>query len=199
MARAGVTYLEVTRAAETIQQQGQNPTVDRVLAHLGTGSKSTLGPLLKRWKSENAGTADTGKLPDDVLMAVKDVHDRLQQDANDTIKQAEDACAATVAELQTQISQAARTSEQLKTQNLVLEEQLKTQQADNQTLRRALERAHIEAVKQEVALSHTTTHLTDTKAALKEQKQENQRIQTHFEHYQTSVAEDRQQDREQFH
>lgn len=48
MARAGVTYHLVAKAAATIKTQGQEPTVDRVREYLGTGSKSTIAPLLKR-------------------------------------------------------------------------------------------------------------------------------------------------------
>ncbi|OES24292.1 plasmid replication region DNA-binding N-term family protein, partial [Alteromonas macleodii] len=41
MARAGVTYHDVAKAAEAIKSRHQEPTVDRVREHLGTGSKST--------------------------------------------------------------------------------------------------------------------------------------------------------------
>lgn len=58
MARAGVTYHDVVKAAEAIKSQRQEPTVDRVREHLGTGSKSTIAPLLKRWRSDNGEAAD---------------------------------------------------------------------------------------------------------------------------------------------
>ena len=66
MARAGVTYHDVAKAAEAIKAQGQEPTVDRVREHLGTGSKSTIAPLLKRWRSDNGDAADTNGLPSDL-------------------------------------------------------------------------------------------------------------------------------------
>mgnify|MGYP006413176901 FL=1 len=53
MARIGVTYVDIAKAAEIIKSQNQEPTVDRVRQHLGTGSKSTIAPLLKRWRSDN--------------------------------------------------------------------------------------------------------------------------------------------------
>lgn len=40
MARAGVTYHDIVKAAEAISTHGQEPTVDRVREHLGTGSKA---------------------------------------------------------------------------------------------------------------------------------------------------------------
>ncbi len=45
MARAGVTYYDVAKAAETIKTGGQEPTVDRVREQLGTGSRSTIAAL----------------------------------------------------------------------------------------------------------------------------------------------------------
>lgn len=55
MARAGVTYHDVAKAAATIKTQGQEPTVDRVREHLGTGSKSTIAPAaealaIRKWR-----------------------------------------------------------------------------------------------------------------------------------------------------
>ena len=78
MARAGVTYHDVAKAAEAIRSQRQEPTVDRVREHLGTGSKSTIAPLLKRWRSDNGEAADIGGLPNDLIEVVKSLHERVQ-------------------------------------------------------------------------------------------------------------------------
>ena len=48
MARTGVRYYDVAQAADALQEIGLEPTIDRVRERLGTGSKSTLAPLLKR-------------------------------------------------------------------------------------------------------------------------------------------------------
>jgi len=88
MARAGVTYHDVAKAAEAIKSQRQEPTVDRVREHLGTGSKSTIAPLLKRWRSDNGEAADIGGLPNDLIEVVKSLHERVQQMADHRIEQA---------------------------------------------------------------------------------------------------------------
>lgn len=51
MGRLGITYLDVEKAADLLKNQSKNPTVDAVRAVLGTGSKSTIVPYLKRWRS----------------------------------------------------------------------------------------------------------------------------------------------------
>lgn len=69
MGRPGVTYQEVVKAATAIQAKGENPTVDRVRAWLGTGSKATITPLLKQWKHEQAPflKEQPNALPPDLL------------------------------------------------------------------------------------------------------------------------------------
>jgi len=74
MARPGILYSDVAKAAAKLVEGGMNPTVDSVREALGgTGSKSTIAPLLKRWKAEHQGEiaqAEAG-LPPSLLAAVK--------------------------------------------------------------------------------------------------------------------------------
>lgn len=90
MARAGILYSHVALAAAKLVAAGKNPTVDTVRVALGgTGSKSTIAPMLKQWKAEHEGVmaaAGTG-LPTDLLEAVKGVHDRLQEAARIEVDQ----------------------------------------------------------------------------------------------------------------
>lgn len=83
-------YSHVAKAATALAAAGTNPTVDTVRAALGdTGSKSTIAPLLKRWKAEHesqAVAASTG-LPADLLEAVQAVHQRLEAAAQIQVEQ----------------------------------------------------------------------------------------------------------------
>ncbi|MDO8774232.1 MAG: DNA-binding protein, partial [Burkholderiaceae bacterium] len=50
MARAGILYSDVAKAASQLADSGKSPTVDTVRDAMGnTGSKSTIAPMLKRW------------------------------------------------------------------------------------------------------------------------------------------------------
>ncbi|WP_169728165.1 DNA-binding protein, partial [Massilia alkalitolerans] len=52
MARAGILYSHVAKAAAQLTAAGKNATVDTVREALGgTGSKSTIAPMLKQWKA----------------------------------------------------------------------------------------------------------------------------------------------------
>jgi chromosome segregation ATPase len=83
MARAGILYSQVAKAAAQLAQAGKTPTIDTVREALGdTGSKSTIAPMLKRWKAEHQESvdgADTG-LPAELVEAIKNIYQRLQGD-----------------------------------------------------------------------------------------------------------------------
>ena len=56
MARAGILYSHVAKAAAQLTAAGKNATVDTVREALGgTGSKSTIAPMLKQWKAQHEG------------------------------------------------------------------------------------------------------------------------------------------------
>ncbi len=73
MARKGVTYEQVVEAAKAIEAEGENPTIQRVLQRLGTGSPNTIHRHLRSWKEQSAPLKPaTLKLPEklqDALLA----------------------------------------------------------------------------------------------------------------------------------
>ena len=74
MARTGILYSDVMKAAQIVAADGRNPTVDSVREALGsTGSKSTIAPLLKRGKEvfQGAGAVKTESgLPAELMEAM---------------------------------------------------------------------------------------------------------------------------------
>jgi chromosome segregation ATPase len=108
MARAGILYSHVAKAAAQLAAAGKNPTVDNVREQLGgTGSKSTIAPLLKQWKAQHQGeTAAAGAgLPMDLLEAVKGVYERMQADAQRQVEQARVEHLAALEAVQEQLRQ----------------------------------------------------------------------------------------------
>jgi len=84
MARTGILYSDVMKAAQIVAADGRNPTVDSVREALGsTGSKSTIAPLLKRWKEEqqrDGGVKIEAGLPAELMEAMRGVYDKQQRD-----------------------------------------------------------------------------------------------------------------------
>jgi len=198
MARAGVTYHDVAKAAEAIKTKGQEPTVDRVREHLGTGSKSTIGPLLKRWRSDNGEAADIGGLPNDLIEVVKSLHERVQQMADHRIKEARQEFEALNKELRQELTDTQNTIAQLTARQQDLENQIERQNKEQGESEKSLEDARIGLAKAESQRDEAIARTTELKESVAELKQENKDIRDHFEHYQQRTAEDRQQEREQF-
>lgn len=95
MGRAGILFSHVAMAAAQLAADGKNPTVDNVREALGgTGSKSTIAPMLKRWKAEQDDASiqvGTG-LPAELLTAVKGLYEKIQDEARQTIAEAQRSC-----------------------------------------------------------------------------------------------------------
>lgn len=201
MARAGILYSHVAAAASRLAGEGKNPTVDTVRAALGaTGSKSTIAPMLKRWKEEHAGTvaeAASG-LPSALLQAVKQVYDGLRTDATGQLEQAILAHRDELKAIQAEATQ-------LRTQATVLAEEKSMLAAD-------LARACAEAVQlraelqsQSVVLAATqsenaglTQRLADRAAEVATVNQQLTHARTQFEHYQESSVAQRTEERQSF-
>jgi len=54
MGRRGVTYDEVARVAEAILAEGGEPSTKNVRERLGSGSNTTIGEHLRRWRGKRA-------------------------------------------------------------------------------------------------------------------------------------------------
>jgi chromosome segregation ATPase len=198
MARPGVSYHDVAQAAETLRAQGRNPTVDRVLAVLGTGSKSTLAPLLKQWKvQQGQGAKAAAGLPETVVSAVKDLHDQLQQRAEHAVAQAREEFQGLAADLKGQLRQAEAGIDALQADNQAQQERIQTLEADNADLKGDLEQARLEAATRGTELGEVRARLSETQARLEEQGHDLRQVRGHFEHYQDQMAEDRQRERDQ--
>jgi chromosome segregation ATPase len=81
MARNGVNYEQVAAVASQLVHADEPVTVDNVRIRLGgTGSKSTIAPLLKRWKTENVEQMRAPvALPRDLLHAVQRLYEEVDQ------------------------------------------------------------------------------------------------------------------------
>ncbi|WP_136419088.1 DNA-binding protein [Herbaspirillum sp. ST 5-3] len=92
------TESTITPAAQLVEG-GKNPTVDSVREALGgTGSKSTIAPLLKRWKTEHQSElaqAEAG-LPPSLLAAVQGLHQHMQAEFAQQLEQAKQLHAETL-------------------------------------------------------------------------------------------------------
>ncbi|MDP2608540.1 MULTISPECIES: DNA-binding protein [unclassified Oceanobacter] len=193
-----MTYQDVDQAAAAITQAGTEPTVDRVREHLGTGSKSTIAPLLKRWRQQRDEHSNSDGLPAELLQALKLVYAQAQALAEQKIEQIEADTQQQLQTMQEELAQAVALQQQTSLENTQQQEQIERLKAERKQLSQTLEQQTLKLVKSDATLDETRQQLVECRATIAELRQENRDIRDHFEHYQQQMASDRQQEREQF-
>jgi chromosome segregation ATPase len=198
MARAGVNFIQVSKAAEALTARGLVPTVERIRQELGTGSSSTLAPLLKQWKALQGEAVNVKGLPGDLIEVVRSLHERMQSVADVKIETMEAEKDRIIANLRVVLSEANIAVTQLKNQQQRLETELQSMSTQYQSTAKELDTSRMseEVLRTQQAVSKE--HLIEIKTANEELKRENRTIREQVEHYQQHIALDRQQEREQF-
>ncbi|MGH1472520.1 MAG: DNA-binding protein [Cellvibrionaceae bacterium] len=200
MARPGVTYYDISRAAEAVKARGSEPTIDRVREQLGTGSKSTIAPLLKKWRNNkelNIEESETG-LPSDLIRAVKSLRDRIQQESEEVVEQAKQDYQSRVQTLERSLADAQKELSAASNNEQNLNQQVEDLKGNCRQLTDSLNELQTRLTAVEVDRSAIQTRAQELKETIIELKEENRAVRDHFEHYQQRTAEDRQLDRDQF-
>lgn len=93
MARYGITYEEVAKAASTMIQQRQNPTVEKVRTSLGsTGSFATISKHLSTWRKQyfenqtNPSVVEEVVAPQEVSTVITSAWEQLNNQAKQQIE-----------------------------------------------------------------------------------------------------------------
>jgi len=200
MARTGVTYFDISKAAELILERGKTPTVDKVREQLGTGSKSTIAPLLKRWRVDSGVITETQSgLPNDILEAVKSLFDRVNASADKRIKQTEQEFKSKQSNLESIITEANNKIQFLSEEKAQLQQELSVIKLDHTSKLQKIETLSLKLTKSETRLDASQSLQDELKTSIQELKQENRDVRDHFQHYQQQIAQDRNNEREQFH
>jgi predicted AlkP superfamily phosphohydrolase/phosphomutase len=198
MGRIGVTYKDVVEAAVRIRKNEENPTVDRVRQYLGTGSKSTIAPFLKRWRSEHQLDADAPQLPDELARAVKNIHEQIQQQADIKINEAQHIFDSAKKELELRIAERTAELDLSIDQNKGLEEACKKLDGQKQSLEKSLDAAHLSLSKSNTRCEAYESKIDELKRVVDDLTVEKRDIRQNFEHFQQETARDRQHERDHF-
>ena len=199
MARTGVTYFDVSRAAESILERGETPTVDKVRDQLGTGSKSTIAPLLKRWRTDSSViTEPQSGLPNDILEVVKSLFDRVNACADKRIEQIEQEFKSKQSNFESTITEANNKIQFLSEEKSQLKQELSVLKIDSASYLQKIETLSLKLTKSETKLEDYQSRQDELKTSIQELKQENRDVRDHFQHYQQQIAQDRNNERKQF-
>lgn len=198
MARAGVLYSHVAKAATHLAAAGKNPTVDTVREAMGgTGSKSTIAPMLKQWKAQHEGdvAAAGAGLPADLLEAVQGVYVRVQEGAKAQVEQLR-------AEHQQAEQEAARAVEALRAEGRQLGAEREALAGELANVKLMLVREQVARQKDAVAIAALESEkdgqaqrLADRAAEVRELADQLAQARRQFEHFQDASAIQRQEDK----
>lgn len=201
MARLGILYSDLANAAAQLVAEGKNPTVDNVRVALGsTGSKSTIAPLLKRWKAEHqdavVDVAQGMGLPGPLLQAMKGIHEKLQDDVKQQLEQARDAHHVALLAAHDATQQAEDEKQVLQENKVALSTELdqikeSRSQLDARYQAMAIEQATLQA-RQEGAQQR----LLDRAAEVATLNGQLTQARAQFDHYLDAAAEQRTQERQ---
>ena len=199
MGRAGILFSHVAKAAAKLVADGKNPTVDNVREALGsTGSKSTIAPMLKRWKAEHTEDIVEAELgvPVELLQAIKGVYDKLQAEVQQQLTIAHDAHQAA-------LQAAADRTDQLIADNRALADTNRTLSAELKQAKDALARLQIEQQALSVTIATAQSdnaglqqRLTDRATEITALNQQLTQSRVQFEHYQEATARQRSEERQ---
>ena len=199
MARAGILYSHVAKAAAQLAAAGKNPTVDNVREQLGdTGSKSTIAPLLKQWKAQRQGETAGAGLPVDLLEAVKGVYERMQADAQHQVDLARAEHLAALGTVQEQLRQCQAHDGMLSQSAASLSIELAQTKEALARLQTAYQSEQIMVATLRSDNAGMEQRLADRAAEVKALVEQLAQARVQFEHFQEAIAAQRLEDRQAF-
>lgn len=201
MARAGILYSQVAQSAAKLAAEGKNPTVDSVREALGgTGSKSTIAPMLKRWKSEHQETVAEAELglPAELVHAVKGVYDKLQADLAQQLESARENHQQEQEAMAERLKQATVDARALTDERYHLEHDLAQLKAIHDRLQKDHHAADVALTAAQTENAGMQQRLADRAAEVHSLTQQLTQARVQFEHFQETTARQRTEERQAF-
>jgi chromosome segregation ATPase len=201
MARLGITYDDVAAAALSLQVAQKSITVDSIREALGsTGSKSTIAPLLKRWRAQqqNAGEALPSSLPPALLEAVTAINAQVQADADARIAALTSAHAEAITELRTSLQEADSLIEKQSAESETSKSQLAELRTHSEILQSHIGDQKLTILAAEAEREGLTLRLAGSSQHIQLLQDQLEKARTQFDHYQTTTAAQRNEERRDF-
>lgn len=110
----GITFEEVVMAANHLQSQGQNPTIEKIRLQLGSGSNTTINKYLNAWREQQQAFTEKEESdwPSDIVkMAAEQAWTSIRKEADRKIATIKEESAAFILDAENQL-RAAQENEQ---------------------------------------------------------------------------------------
>lgn len=201
MARPGVTYHEVSIAAQQLIAAGKNPTIETIRIALGTGSHSTLGAHLRCFKEGQSQTqkiATKEVIPEEFIAVLKGLWEKMMNQSEDKIQLIQQ-------ETQQECEQLKQELQRLQKENAHWQQQhaQTKQERDGFSYEKsAIEQLLVNAKMELATLTEKQTGMEkitrEKQAHMDELHRQNQQIQANLEHYRNASLEQRITDQQRY-
>ena len=198
MARGGVTHTEVADARQRILHRGENPSIDAIRAELGhTGSKTTISRHLKTIEQrETARLNDEALLSQPIKHLISQLAEQLQQEAANTVEQAEQDHQSKISNLKQQLKALSEAQAVWQAEKTALQNQVCTLDAETIELgRRQKELQQENAVLNQSAIESDKL-LQEKQQQIDSLEDKHRHNREAMAHYRASVKEQREQDQQ---
>lgn len=194
MARPGVTYNEVSNAAQQLVASGKTPTIESIRIILGTGSNSTLGSHLKTWKASQDLTQQVvakENLPEELVATMKGLWQLVMNQAEDKIQTIKQSTKQELERLAKERQTLQQESGHWQQQYQQIKKEKDVLFHDKQAIDQSLSDAKVEIASWTEKYAGLECQIQEKQAHITELQKQNQQIQANLEHYRESVLEQR--------
>lgn len=199
MARPGITYSEVARAATQLIEQKVRPSIEAVRRILGTGSNSTISRHLREWiKTQGVQSELEQGLPDSLLIAVRGIYDGMREQASSELTTLATEKEQTIRDLKASISVLETTHAQSSQEQIRLQTTINQGEQERAALARQLESSKRESDKQAADNHLLTERLSDKQTEIERLNQLLSHTQSNLDHYREIMRQERVSDKQAF-
>jgi chromosome segregation ATPase len=196
VARPGITYLDVAKAATQLMEQNTRPSIEAIRRILGTGSNSTINRYLRDWRDKQGNQVELEQgLPESLLIAVKGIYEAIKEDAAQKIKKTETTSSEKVADLERQLAIVAEKNQQLEQEKYLMEQASDQIHAEYSALERKFNDVQRALDKKTDENQLMQARLDETKTDINRMDQQLKHSQNSVDHYRESVRRERETER----
>src|SRR3990167_5262487 len=201
MARTGITYFEVEKAATKLTGLNKNPTIENIRHDLGTGSSSTIAKYLRQWKDKQNDTqqiASKEKITEILVELMKGLWERVCSEAQESIKLIKDESASDMTAIKQTLQQALETNKTFEQKHHHSQQIISQLTNDKLSLEQAIIKLQNDITELKADNNSALLRISDKQEQIEELKHLNNQVQTNLEHYREISREQRLKDQQQY-
>ncbi|MBF0366614.1 MAG: DNA-binding protein [Oligoflexia bacterium] len=194
MARPGVTYFDVSRAALQLIASGKTPTIETIRIALGTGSHSTIGTHLRNWRSQrdqNQQMASKENIPEELVITMRGLWEMVMNQAEDKIQVVLQKAQQDLIKLKNEVQHFQKDNESWQEQHQQIKKANEVLITEKSSLEQLLASLKMELATFAEKYAGLEMNGQEKQSRIDELHRQNKQIQQNLEHYRSESLEQR--------